>query len=179
MGFMDTSSESSSANASGDEQTSQAGNNQGFNIDGPRVTGSGKYVTNVVTTETKDLSNNQGMIVDGSSNQITVTDHGAVGAAFDFGQEAMTASYGFGADALFFADQASERAASQSLEAMGTVAEIGKSQQEAAAETNKEIGRLAESLATDGAGRNKTLIVVALVGVAGIGAIVLLTKAKK
>lgn len=177
--FGSSDSETSSLNASGDSQTSQAGNTAGTNVSGPKVSGSGKYVTNSVRVDAQNKSNNQGIILEGSSNNITLSDHGAISGAFEFGNEALTAAFGFGNDALYMADLANERAADQTMEAMGAVTKLSQGQQEAAAETNKEIGRLAESLATDGASRNKTLIVVAVVGVAAVAGIVIMAKAKK
>lgn len=80
-----------------------------------------------VNNVTSDLSQSR---VDGSLTNVaaggdigslTMTDHGAVDASFDFASDLGGEAFGFGSDALYFADQAGERSAMINLHAMDSV----------------------------------------------------------
>ena len=126
-------SQSAGTSSANDLNANQAGNEQGRNITGPNVSASGKYVRNETVVNADDLSGNTGNIYElgdikvGRHGSFSMTDHGAVSAALEFGSEAVKASNDFGANALFFADQAAARANTQSLEALGTVERMNAS----------------------------------------------------
>jgi hypothetical protein len=113
--------------------------------------------------ESTDNSNNDGVVlsgsrVSGSTFNLTETDHGAVAGSLDFARDIGGEAFGFGESAFLFANEAGERAASQTSAAMkSTSAAIDK------------VGELAQTF-KDGAG-SKTLLWI----VGGVGAVTVIT----
>lgn len=128
------------------------------------------------STNTNDLSGNTGTAIAGVTNStvtVTSTDHGAIDAAFDFGN-----------NALGFADNTSARMQETSLEAMTQVRNLADKQAAGSLQTINKIGELAESFRSDGASRdqaNTRLLIAGGVLIAGVVvvAVVIATRSKK
>lgn len=82
-----------------------------------------------------------------SSLTLEATDHGAVESAF-----------GFGSEALSFADAASDRALGFGSEALDSVGVLAERQAASSDRQVKEIGRLAEAFQSEGDSENRKLL---------------------
>ena len=134
----------SSSNADIGDKNYQQAANEGINLAGVELRrNSSLHAT--------DNSANEGFIFGnissgkGGSTSVTVTDHGAISGAMDFGRDIAKEAFGFGETAFLFADTAADRAGQQTTAAMK--------------QTDKALGQVSElAQAVKGGASQKTIL---------------------